>query len=54
MVGSDWPVCTVAAEYGQTISIVDDYLARRPVAERAAVMGENAARFWRLHARDLV
>jgi L-fucono-1,5-lactonase len=50
MIGSDWPVCTVAAGYGRTISIVDDYLATRPAAERAAVMGENAARLWRLHA----
>ena len=48
LIGSDWPVCTVAADYGRTISLVDDYMADRPSAERDAVMGENAARLWRL------
>jgi L-fuconolactonase len=48
LAGSDWPVCTVAADYRRTIAIVDDYLAGRPVAEREAVMGGNATRFWRL------
>ena len=48
LVGSDWPVCTVAADYGRTISVIDDYLASRPEPERAAVMGGNATRFWNL------
>jgi L-fuconolactonase len=48
MVGSDWPVCTLAADYARTIALVDDYLAGRPACERAGVMGENAERFWRL------
>ncbi|MEO5740790.1 MAG: amidohydrolase family protein, partial [Vicinamibacterales bacterium] len=48
LVGSDWPVCTVAADYSRTITLVDDYMAGRPAAERDAVMGGNAARLWRL------
>jgi L-fuconolactonase len=48
LAGSDWPVCTVAADYVRTISLVDDYMATRPAAERDAVMGGNAARLWRL------
>jgi L-fuconolactonase len=48
LVGSDWPVCTVAADYGRTISVIDGYMAQRPAEERAAVMGGNAARLWRL------
>ena len=48
LVGSDWPVCTVAADYGRTISVVDEYMTGRPTAERHAVMGGNAARLWRL------
>lgn len=48
LVGSDWPVCTVAADYGRAISLVDEYMADRPGAERDAVMGGNAARLWRL------
>ena len=31
LVGSDWPVCTVAADYARTISLIDDYMAARPV-----------------------
>ncbi len=54
LAGSDWPVCTVAADYGRTMSLVEQYLERRPVSEREAVMGGNAARFWRLPAGELV
>lgn len=46
--GSDWPVCTVAADYGRTLSLVADYMAGRTAGEQLAVMGENAARLWRL------
>jgi L-fuconolactonase len=48
LVGSDWPVCTVAADYARVISLVDEYVAGRPAADRDAVMGGNAARLWRL------
>lgn len=54
LVGSDWPVCTVAADYVRTIAVVEDYLAGRPAGERAAVMGGNAVRFWNLKAGELV
>ncbi len=35
LVGSDWPVCTLAADYGRTIALVDDYMAStgRPQSE---------------------
>ena len=48
MVGSDWPVCTVAADYARTMAVVVDYLADRPASERDAVLGGNAKRFWNL------
>ena len=54
LAGSDWPVCTVAADYQRTMSLVEDYMTQRPAHERSAVMGENAARLWRLRARELV
>jgi L-fuconolactonase len=54
MVGSDWPVSTLAADYGRTMAIAGDYLVGRPDAERHAVLGGNAQRFWRLTARELV
>jgi L-fuconolactonase len=44
--GSDWPVCTVAASYSQTMSLLMAYLVERPAAEQEAVLGGNAARLW--------
>lgn len=43
-----WPVCTLAAGYGRTMGLVTDYLARRTAAEREAICGGNALRFWNL------
>jgi L-fuconolactonase len=48
MLGSDWPVCTLAADYQRTLSVVVEYLAARPAHERDAVLGGNAMRFWHL------
>ena len=48
MIGSDWPVCTLAADYAATLGVVRDYMKRRPNAEQAAVLGGNAQRFWNL------
>ena len=48
MIGSDWPVCTVAADYRQTMRVVIDYVAKLSDGERHAILGGNAARFWRL------
>ncbi len=51
LMGSDWPVCTVAADYSRTVAIIDNYLDGRPAADREAVMGGNAERLWNLYAR---
>ncbi len=48
MIGSDWPVCTVAASYSRTMNIVLDYLGKHSTDAREAVLGGNAARFWKL------
>jgi len=48
MIGSDWPVCTVAGDYARTMKVVMDYVADRPARERDAVLGGNAQRFWNL------
>jgi L-fuconolactonase len=50
MIGSDWPVCTVAASYARVMDLVKDYLSRQPTQVQAAVRGENARRFWKLKA----
>jgi L-fuconolactonase len=54
MAGSDWPVCTLAADYGRTLSVVEEHVSRRPAAERVAVMGGTAERVWKLETRELV
>ncbi len=54
MMGTDWPVCTLAAGYRRVVSIVAEYFRDFPPDVRAAVMGGNAQRFWRLAARELV
>lgn len=48
MFGSDWPVCTLAGSYSQVVGIVETYIAALSADERAAVMGGNAAAFYKL------
>jgi L-fuconolactonase len=48
MIGSDWPVCTVAGSYSRVMNLVKDYLGKYAAEERDAVLGGNAATFWRL------
>ena len=48
MFGSDWPVCTVAAEYHQVLKILDEFISRTAPESRNAVFGETAAAFYQL------
>jgi L-fuconolactonase len=48
MIGSDWPVCTVAASYARVVNLVKNYLSGYAAEEREAVLGGNAAKFWHL------
>jgi L-fuconolactonase len=48
MIGSDWPVCTVAADYARAMAVVVEYVADRPAVEREGILGGNARRFWNL------
>ena len=48
MIGSDWPVCSAAAPYSRVMDVVTDYLSKYAAEEKDAVLGENAATFWRL------
>jgi L-fuconolactonase len=52
LIGSDWPVCTLAADYARTLGVVMDFLAPRPDAEGDAVLGLNALRFWNLARQE--
>ncbi|HVS96132.1 MAG TPA: amidohydrolase family protein [Puia sp.] len=46
--GSDWPVCLVAASYGQVLKVVKDYFSAFSTDEQAAFFGGNAMRFYKL------
>ena len=48
MWGSDWPVLNLVADYASWFSSSIDLLDHLSADERAAVMGANAARFYRL------
>jgi L-fuconolactonase len=48
MIGSDWPVCLVAASYRKTVGVVKTYLLGQKPEHREAVLGGTADRFWRL------
>ena len=47
MIGSDWPVCTLSADYRSTLSLVLDYVAALSADARAGILGGNCARFYR-------
>jgi L-fuconolactonase len=48
MIGSDWPVCTVAGTYKDVMDVVTTALADRSASEQNAVLGGTAAKFWNL------
>ena len=48
MIGSDWPVCLVAASYARAAEVVKNYLFGQKRECQNAVLGGNAQRFWRL------
>jgi L-fuconolactonase len=50
MVGSDWPVCTLAASYAEVWALAGGLVAALGAAERAAVLGGTATRVYRLGA----
>ncbi|MCU0456397.1 MAG: amidohydrolase family protein [Bacteroidales bacterium] len=46
MIGSDWPVCRLAGEYGDVIGIVNGYLSGMPSEARDKVLGRNCLEFY--------
>ncbi|HKF46082.1 MAG TPA: amidohydrolase family protein [Terracidiphilus sp.] len=52
MIGSDWPVCTLAADYRSTMQIVLAYISKLPVDQQDAILGGNCPAFYRLAPND--
>jgi L-fuconolactonase len=48
MIGSDWPVCLLAADYERTLAVVRDHVAPLPEAARRRILGETAAEVYGL------
>jgi len=46
--GSDWPVCLLAADYNQQLSVIENYISKLSSSEKTMIMGENAVRFYNL------
>ncbi|MGN6508575.1 MAG: amidohydrolase family protein, partial [Chitinophaga sp.] len=49
MFGSDWPVCLLAAEYGEVLGIVQQFAGKLSAAEQGQIMGGNAVEFYKLN-----
>lgn len=47
--GSDWPVCLLAANYGQVLGLVGDFIKSLSAAEQQLILCENACSFYRLN-----
>ena len=48
MIGSDWPVCLVAASYESALDVVKNYLRQFSFEIQEKVLGGNACDFWQL------
>jgi len=51
MFGSDWPVCLLAAMYGQVKQLIENYVKGYSEADKEKIFGGNAARFYGLEAQ---
>jgi L-fuconolactonase len=48
MYGSDWPVCLLAAQYGEVFDLSKSWVKRVFPAAEAKIMGENCARVYKI------
>jgi len=48
MIGSDWPVCTLAGSYSEVMNIVINYIKNLPLKYQNMILGENAIKAYNL------
>ena len=48
MVGSDWPVCTLAGDYARVMNVFTEFASALSPDDRDALLGTTAAGFWKL------
>lgn len=51
MIGSDWPVCTLSADYSSVMRIVINYTNQFPSATREGILGGNCLNFYKLSGK---
>lgn len=52
MLGSDWPVCLLAGEYGQVMEVVSDFVSSLSKEEQEKILYRNAIDFYQLNIED--
>ena len=52
MIGSDWPVCLLSAEYAEVLCIANSLIDRVSLHEAKAMRGTNATQFYGLQAEQ--
>jgi L-fuconolactonase len=52
LIGSDWPVCTLAGSYAEVMQIVIEYIARLDSAQQQLILGQNAIRLYSRNYSD--
>jgi L-fuconolactonase len=50
MIGSDWPVCTLAGDYKSVINLTANYIARLSDDEQRAILEENPMKVYSIRA----
>jgi L-fuconolactonase len=53
MVGSDWPVCLLASDYGAVMALARSLVASLSETERAEVLGGTAARVYQIRGGEV-
>jgi L-fuconolactonase len=54
MIGSDWPVCTLAATHARVIETVREYARQLDETQQGALFGDTAAEFYRVRTSAVV
>jgi len=49
--GSDWPVMLLNGDYDGWLAATQDFISGQSTADRAAIMGDNAIRFYKIAVR---
>ncbi|PKQ64290.1 amidohydrolase [Labilibaculum filiforme] len=49
MIGSDWPVCTLAGSYQKVMNLIIEKIKKYTTSEQEAILGGNAIEFYQLN-----